>query len=361
MKLLTLKHTNMKKILFAALAALAITSCSQNEEIDAPAQKAEIKFNTAVSKALRANTTINANFTQFKAYAYSNSEDFKDATSSFNSLINGEKFEKNGENWAVTDKTFYWPKTDKVSFFAYSLTTDNATWKAPTIATPNAAPQLTYTVATTAATQEDLLVSEKMNQTSTTSATNLVFQHALTKIGFKIKGTGKNVTYTVTELSVTAKDKGTYTYKADATNPSNILGSWQVASDATSQTYTLLTSAPDDDITIAVTETESINESLITPNTADNNSTKSILMLIPQELTNVSINIKYKAEITDGGELYDLTATGETLKFPTSNSWDAGKALVYTLVLSPGENLQLTGSTSDSWDLTEGGTPSINN
>ena len=39
MNLLTLKHTNMKKILFAAVAALAITSCSQNEEIDAPAQK----------------------------------------------------------------------------------------------------------------------------------------------------------------------------------------------------------------------------------------------------------------------------------------------------------------------------------
>lgn len=34
----------MKKILFAALAALAITSCSQNEEIEAPTQKTEIKF-----------------------------------------------------------------------------------------------------------------------------------------------------------------------------------------------------------------------------------------------------------------------------------------------------------------------------
>lgn len=39
MNLLTLKHTNMKKILFAAVAALAITSCSQNEEIDAPVKR----------------------------------------------------------------------------------------------------------------------------------------------------------------------------------------------------------------------------------------------------------------------------------------------------------------------------------
>lgn len=32
----------MKKILFAALAALAITSCSQNEEIEAPTQKRKL-------------------------------------------------------------------------------------------------------------------------------------------------------------------------------------------------------------------------------------------------------------------------------------------------------------------------------
>ena len=47
MNLLTLKHTNMKKILFAAVAALAITSCSQNEMdgIDNGQKgKAEIRF-----------------------------------------------------------------------------------------------------------------------------------------------------------------------------------------------------------------------------------------------------------------------------------------------------------------------------
>lgn len=41
----------MKKILLAVTAALAITSCSQNEEFEAPSQKAEINFNTAVTRA----------------------------------------------------------------------------------------------------------------------------------------------------------------------------------------------------------------------------------------------------------------------------------------------------------------------
>ena len=34
----------MKKILLAVTAALAITGCSQNEEFEAPSQKAEINF-----------------------------------------------------------------------------------------------------------------------------------------------------------------------------------------------------------------------------------------------------------------------------------------------------------------------------
>ena len=47
----------MKKILFAALAVLAITSCSQNEEIEAPTQKTEINFRSVVGKSSRAEST----------------------------------------------------------------------------------------------------------------------------------------------------------------------------------------------------------------------------------------------------------------------------------------------------------------
>lgn len=59
----------MKKILLAVTAALAITSCSQNEEFEAPSQKAEINFNTAVTRA----TELNTNGLQkagFEIYAY---------------------------------------------------------------------------------------------------------------------------------------------------------------------------------------------------------------------------------------------------------------------------------------------------
>ena len=54
------KHTIMKKILFAAVAAMAITGCSQNEEIEKAVQPVEISFNTAVSKTTRATTLVNS-------------------------------------------------------------------------------------------------------------------------------------------------------------------------------------------------------------------------------------------------------------------------------------------------------------
>ena len=59
----------MKKILLAVTAALAITGCSQNEEIEKAVQPVEISFNTAVSKTTRATTLVNSAFTKFTAYA----------------------------------------------------------------------------------------------------------------------------------------------------------------------------------------------------------------------------------------------------------------------------------------------------
>ena len=60
----------MKKILFAALAALAITSCSQNEidgiDNGTPKSKNEIGVNTIVKKSSRATVTSNSSFTSFK-------------------------------------------------------------------------------------------------------------------------------------------------------------------------------------------------------------------------------------------------------------------------------------------------------
>ena len=75
----------MKKILFAALAALAITSCSQNEEIEAPTQKTEINFRSVVGKSSRAAeaTTENLESQGFILYAYNTSNPQLSSSASF--------------------------------------------------------------------------------------------------------------------------------------------------------------------------------------------------------------------------------------------------------------------------------------
>ena len=110
----------MKKILFAAVAAMAITGCSQNEEIEKAAQPVEIGFNTAVGKATKATPMLNDNFKDFKVYAYnSGSNLIKDVTKlSTTVFMNGIKTEKGEEGLWATEGTYYWPLTDKLQFFA---------------------------------------------------------------------------------------------------------------------------------------------------------------------------------------------------------------------------------------------------
>ncbi|WP_455674466.1 fimbrillin family protein [Phocaeicola sp.] len=333
----------MKKILFAAMAALAITGCSQNEEVEAPAKKAEISFNTAVS---RAATTTNADFKSFTAYAYSHTGEFSSATA-VNALIPGTEFTStDGNDWSAKEnKVFYWPETDKVSFFAFSIATPGeVTWAA---ATAKNVPTLAYTVKTTIKDQEDLVVAEVMNKQKSaegaTAGVALNFKHALTKIGFKVRGTGEGVTYTVNKIVIKAKNKGTYTYAGSATD--GTLGTWDITG-ASEGTYTI---EPTTALTINGSDTDE------TTNDTFTESADYIAMLIPQELKdNVTIDVHYEAKVGET-TLCDKTTTPQTITF-TDGSWDAGQNVAYTLVLQS-EKITISGSLTDDWNtFTDGGT-----
>ena len=305
----------MKKILFAAVAAMAITGCSQNEEIEKAVQPVEISFNTAVSKTTRATTLVNSAFTKFTAYAYSTTEAF----------------------------VFYWPATDQVSFFAFSPnTTKQLSWGA---AVANTAPTLTYTVEGTVEKQEDLVVAEAMNKQKATSgsteAVALNFKHALTKVGFKIKGEGSGVTYTLNKIVINAKNKGVYAYGATSTTNETTLGTWTIPSDATATAYTV---EPTEALSITGADNGgTANETLVE---ADYTA-----MLIPQNLTGVTFEIYYKAE-AGGAILCDKTTTPEEITF-TDGTWTAGQSVAYVLTLKGVEKMSITGSVADSWDFTE--------
>ena len=331
----------MKKILFAAVAAMAITGCSQNEEIEKAAQPVEIGFNTAVSKTTRATTLVNADFTKFTAYAYSTTGAFADATA-VNALIPGTDFELKESTWSSGGSVFYWPATDQVSFFAFSPnTTEQLSWGA---AVAKTAPTLTYTVKDAVKDQEDLVVAEAMNKqkaiSGTTEAVALNFKHALTKIGFKIKGEGSGITYTLNKVVIKAKNKGVYTYATSTTEAT--LGTWAIPDDVTTTTsYTIEPATA-----LSITGADSggtANETLV--------GADYTAMLIPQDLTGVTFEIYYKAE-AGGAMLFDKTTTPEEITFATGN-WTAGQSIAYILTLKGAEKMTITGSVAENWDFTD--------
>ena len=166
----------MKKILFAALAALAITSCSQNEidgiDNGTPKSKNEIGVNTIVKKSSRATVTSNSSFTSFKLHAYIiKSSDI--ATSGWgNAYMDGIEYKGGQGNWATTSGTFYWPITE-MQFFGY---TDDVTYTAP--ASSSAYPTISYTLPDTPADQKDIIVAYSKDITKPSDNTlNHTFKH----------------------------------------------------------------------------------------------------------------------------------------------------------------------------------------
>lgn len=304
----------MKKILLAVTAALAITSCSQNEEIENAGQKAEINFSTVVSRATRASELktddlkINGGF---KVFAYNTGVDDMATGSTLSSTAFMDDvvvaWNTTTSKWEMTPSgPYYWPLTDKVQFFSYSPVTNVAYIKPD--GTKIGYPTFTYSIPND---QEDLVVAYTKNKTkpeTSGESVNLTFKHILAQINFKLKGKDADFTYTVTKITLSDINKtGTFTY-------GDPVGTWSntstPASYEYSATYSNFTSASD--LTLA---------------TGTNG-----LMLMPQTLgADAKITIEYST--TYGGKEVFKGAKSVSLK---DIVWSAGDKILYTLSLPGG-------------------------
>lgn len=301
----------MKKTLLAVVAVLAMTSCSQNEidGIDNGKQDARKEIKFGYSPVTRATETTTNDFDYFKVYAY------KGATYSSTAgdlIIDGKAFEKNGTVWESTDKC-YWPATGNLSFFGYNI--DDAQYK-----TESGKPTLTYTIKSTIATQEDLLVSQLLNKEYSTTAISLPFKHALSQVLFTVEGDDANLTYTVEKIEIKqVSSTGTYDYESSA---------WTTT--ATLADYTITPTNP-----VKVTGTTS--ENFV--------DADGVAILMPQEVADKTIEVTYSAKYTNGdvGVKVESPAT-VTLK----GSWTNGKKTTYKLVLSAAQ-IKLAGTANEAW------------
>ena len=327
----------MKKILFAAVAALAITGCSQNEEIEKAAKTAEIGFNAIVKNTTRAAVTNIKNLGNFKVHSYITGTTFGGSTELGTAYMNGVLFEtEDNTTWTTSDtKTYYWPSetTKSVQFFAYPSTLISD-FSIPDTGTAGY-PSFNYTVDNEADEQGDLVVAYESNKTATSEGVNagkltLNFKHILSRINFAYIPGNTNLTYTVTAVKIDDIKGGTAKYTFSASN-----GAWDVTS-GTSKEYTY-----------TVTQSSNVveNKSYYMLGGED-----ASLMLFPQDVAKKVITVTYTSKDDDGVQVF---SGDKTVTLPDNSKWEVGKNILYILTLPAGGTEMTVTPKISEWNAAE--------
>lgn len=298
----------MKKILFVALAAATMMSCTENEVIENAGKKAKIEFGTAVNAGTKAIVVDNSNFNAFTVSAYTVKA--KDIATTGVGTAYMDKIDYTGAqgNWTTTAGTFYWPLNEDMQFFAYPKSL-----KGQFTAGSTGYPTLSFNVAATAADQTDLVVAHAAVTTIPTgNKLILTFKHLLTRINFSYKPEDATYDYTISAISINGVSGETATYTFDETK-----GSWNTsAATATTYAYPIAaTPAPD-----AKNEFYALD------------SNDGSLMLLPQAVNGKEISVKYKTE-KDGHIYFNDT---KTVTLPAGAKWEMGQNIRYKLTLPVG-------------------------
>lgn len=316
----------MKKVLLAAVAALAITSCTQNEEIESQGVNNEIKVGTVVKKSNRAADLTNTTFNEFKLSSFIVAADQDYTTTGLgDAYMNGITYTGGQGKWATTDGgIYYWPEGKNVQFFGW-YPIDMALAKEAT-----GYPTLAASIGATYDVQKDIVVAATSVAKSGDGKVNLAFKHILTKINFSYKPE-VGYTYTITDLKITKVKGGnaTYTFAADAAN-----GTWSVGNADAEYAYPVFQGTTEVDGYYAL------------------DSTDGSLMLLPQTLSGAEIVVSYTVT---GAAGYTYTATDKAIAITGGLTWGIGKSVRYKLSLPAGDTkIGIDTENLPGWDAEEG-------
>lgn len=314
----------MKKILFVALAAATMMSCTENEVIENAGNKAVVEFGTAVSSTTRAAITDNAalQISGFTVYAYNTGASAAGTGKLDKVFMDGIAVGYNTDKWTFTG-TYYWPLEQKIQFFAYA-TDDAATYKADAAQTY---PTIDYTIDADAAKQKDFVVAKAIDQTSSDNAVSLAFTHALTQVNFSVKGDDADLTYKVKSIDISGvANTGTYSYATDT---------WTATGTAGTYSYTIAADA-------SVTGTTA--EKLDQPDGA--------LMLMPQTLpADAKITIVY--QVFNADDVAVGTVVTAPVALTGTAAWEPGRKIRYTLTLANNAAKVSFGAEVGKWNTTD--------
>ena len=327
----------MKKFFFfAAIAAIGLASCSNDETIasQATSESNAISFRPLMNNVTRAadvtETTLHSGFVVTAVNHGSDPE---------TQYFYGVTFSWNDPAYTSSTK-YYWPNSGSLDFYAYApIGNDQITY--PT--TPNYK-VFTVTPSTTVASQVDLVYANTNEKTKATSATGVVlnFRHTESKIAIKVKNTSADLKFDVTGWKVGfLSASGTFTYSGSNTDTKNAaqLSSSMWGSLATANADTKYENTFDSQTIPASTTTE----------TTITGSTEMIL--VPQSQTAATayansgeavvgdkVNGSYIAlqmTIKSNANNATIVSNGWAI-WPVSFSWEPGKKYTYIVDLAGG-------------------------
>lgn len=339
----------MKKSLFTgfiALAALTMTSCSNDENMVSIPQGNAIEFGTYVGRDAQTRASVfetaDMQTAGFGVYAYYTAQStWADYTSKNTpNFMNNTKVTWNSgtSKWEYTPVK-YWPNNpnDKVSFFAYAPWQENTASSNITLNT--GAASLDFKVPNDVTQQTDLTwsSSEHMDETkqSISGQVEFLFRHALARIDFTLQAAVDQIDAggtiaegtTITLKKIVLGTQGTNGFYTGGTlDLTKANATWFGSSLTGRQAFTLL---PDNFVADSNVLDHADNDkaNLIDPNGDD------YIMIIPQKKENLSVYVEYTVKTVSVGGTDDSTIENKITTVIPSIDFQAGKAYTLNLVL----------------------------
>jgi hypothetical protein len=356
----------MKKFfIFAAMAGAALVGCTKNE----PAADADQQLITfaapVVSPNTKAATEVWNNYPTDKAYDFAvwakyyvdgSYENNKYQSGTYTTWAEGQTYMKevvvshNANTWAPA-QNYYWPKNGSLTFIAYAPAS-KANYAE---ATATGITFTNYPVSYKPAEQVDLLFSERtynqqkssMDETAgsnTTGSTpdvkndaytgvHISFKHALSSILFNIKTEKDYVGTTITLKQIqvyNAVSQGSFNQNlTDNNGATTSAAAWTFAATPVRSNYNVDGAK---DVVLSTNAYYPSTKSNTAPVAADG-LRASDLILLPQDLEDVTLRIEYTIKNSGDGSMELKQIAELPLDGNTVSEWVMGKRYIYNITI----------------------------
>lgn len=318
-----------KSVLFLALAAAAMTGCSQSEVVEqaSDAQTGRIGFSTHVNKGTRA--IDNDNFSRFTVYGSYTMPSSEQRISIFNS----QAVTKTGDAWTygTENDLRYWIEGATYNFAAYGI--DDNALPTGTNANYNNSRYLNFTgFLCNGANQKDLIYATYGPYTAVATGNPVAamnFKHVLSRIQFVFKNSfpaGYQIKVSDFKV-VNVRDKGNFygsVFEANGTNP------W-VNPNATAGDYT------DPERSVARPEIAMSFPTGDDVAASGASATTGSAYVIPFAYTSANVHLEFRLAVTRTVDGQEIAIFDKTYNAQLQPEWVMGHQYRYTIDLTGSE------------------------